>query len=78
MKILRSMITRPRPEQGSATLVLLALLAIMVMLTLADNTALLRLRSELRLIEHRQVQRLNNSMTNAPPVARVIGMAEGK
>ena len=58
-------------ERGSAVVVFLALLAIMLVLVAANSKTLVLLKKELRLVEHQQVQRLERSQTNAPaPAAR--------
>jgi len=55
------------PERGSATLVILILLTIMVALITANSVTLHHLRGELRLIERGQLKKYG---TNAPPVLR--------
>jgi hypothetical protein len=45
--------------------VLITLLAIMLVLVAANGRTLVLLKKEIRLIEHRQVQRLERSLTNA-------------
>ena len=52
-------------QRGSAVLVLLILLVIMTLLAAANSSALLHLRHELNLLEHRQIGRLNAAPTNA-------------
>jgi hypothetical protein len=58
MNTLPSLI-RPDRRKGSATLVVLSLLSIMVILETVEFAAARHLDSELRLIERRQLQRLN-------------------
>ena len=54
-------------ENGSAALIVLILLAIMVTLAIGNNLALGHLERELRLIEHRQLQRYGGAaITNQP------------
>ena len=48
-------------EQGSAVLVVLALLAVMCLLLASNTVTLNSLKRELRLIEEKQVQRCTNS-----------------
>jgi Tfp pilus assembly protein PilX len=61
-------------QSGSVVLVLLILLVIMAMLATANSSTLLHLHRELKLLDQRQVERLNASQTNAtdraglPPV----------
>jgi hypothetical protein len=52
-------------RSGSAVVIFLALLAIMLVLVAANGRTLLLLKKDLRLIEQRQVQRLERSQTNA-------------
>ena len=53
-----------RNEGGSATVVFMALLAIMVILVTVNGKALFRLHREVRFIEQQQIKRLNASQTN--------------
>lgn len=48
-------------ERGSATLVMIALLAIMLILILANSRILFNLQRELKLIERQQIERLNTN-----------------
>ena len=48
-------------ERGSATLVMIALLAIMLILILANSRTLFNLQRELKLIERQQIERLNTN-----------------
>ncbi|MEJ0089822.1 MAG: hypothetical protein WDM80_08780 [Limisphaerales bacterium] len=52
-------------ESGSATVVFMALLAIMMILVTAESRALLHLRREVRFLEQQQIKRLNASQTNS-------------
>ena len=65
MKITRPIFDRRRRQHGSAVVVFLALLAIMVILSAANSNTLLHLHRELKLLDQRQVERLNASQTNA-------------
>ena len=60
-------------ERGSAVVVLLALLAIMLILVAANGKTLLNLQKELRLIERQQLLRLHTAQTNAPYTATPPG-----
>ena len=53
-----------RSEGGSATIVFIALLAVMVILVTVNGKALFRLHHEVRFIEQQQIKRLNASQTN--------------
>jgi hypothetical protein len=65
MKITRPIFDRRRRQHGSAVVVFLALLAIMVILSAANSNTLLHLHRELNLLDQRQIKRLNASATNA-------------
>ena len=65
MKIYPAIFSQSHRQRGSAVMVMIALLAIMVMLAAANNRALFHLHRELNLLEHRQIERLNASQTNA-------------
>ena len=54
-------------ERGMATVVFIALLAIMLMLVTAETRALIRLHREVKLLEKQQIKRLNGPQTNAIP-----------
>ena len=56
-----------RRERGSAVVLFLALLSIMLVLVAANGRTLLLLKKDLQVIEHRQIQRLEHSQTNLPP-----------
>jgi hypothetical protein len=53
-------------QGGSATIIFVTLLSIMLVLVAANGRTLVLLKKEVRLIEQRQVQRLQGSPTNAP------------
>ena len=74
MKISRFNLSQHHRQSGSAVVVFITLLAIMLMLITANSSTLLHLHRELKLLDQRQVERLNASQTNAtdraglPPV----------
>jgi hypothetical protein len=58
----------PRPrrhESGMATLLFIALLAIMMVLVTVETRSLIRLHQEVKLLEQQQMQRLHLAQTNA-------------
>ena len=59
-----------RNEGGSATVVFIALLAIMAMLVTVNGKALFRLHREVKFMEQQQIKRLNASQTNVVIVAQ--------
>jgi hypothetical protein len=60
-----------RHEGGMATLLFLALLAIMMLLVTAETRALIGLHREVKLLEQEQLKRLN-APPSANPVATVV------
>jgi succinate dehydrogenase/fumarate reductase cytochrome b subunit len=54
-------------ESGLATMVFIVLLAIMMILVLAEARALFNLHREVKLLEKQQIKRLNPPATNAAP-----------
>ena len=54
-------------ERGMATVIFIALLAIMLILVTAETRALIRLHREVKLLESQQLTRLNGPATNAVP-----------
>jgi len=58
-----------RRQNGVAIVVILALLSIMLLYITANVRSLHHLGRELRLLEQRQIQRLERSQTNAPSPA---------
>jgi len=58
--------TSKRRQGGMAVIVMLALLSIMLIWIGASMRSLNRLHTEIKLLEHRQIQRLANFNTNAP------------
>ena len=57
-------------ERGMATVVCIALLAIMLVLVMAESSALFHLHREMKLLEQKQIQRLGASQTNAVAVTK--------
>jgi hypothetical protein len=66
VKIQREHFNR-KGERGMATVVFIALLAIMMILVTAESRALFRLHREVKLLEQQQIRRLDNLPAN--PVA---------
>jgi hypothetical protein len=58
-----------RSEDGLATVVFIALLAIMMILVTAESRALLQLRREVKFLERQQIKRLNTPATNTVAIA---------
>lgn len=52
-------------EHGMVTLVFIALLAIMLLLVMANGKSLFQLHREIKLLEQQQIKRLNASQTNS-------------
>lgn len=50
---------RRRPERGMATMVFIALLAIMMILVMAESRALYHLHRETKFLEQQQIKRLD-------------------
>jgi hypothetical protein len=64
-----------RCEEGSAVIIFITLLAIMMILVTANSRELMELHRDIKLLEQRQIQRLDASQTNAvvavePPAKR--------
>ena len=57
-----------RNEDGVATFIFIALLAIMLILVTAESRALFHLHREVKFLEQQQIKRLNLSQTNATSV----------
>ena len=53
-----------------ATVVFMALLAIMMILVMTESRALIELRREVKLLQKQQIKRLNLSQTNSVVVAQ--------
>jgi hypothetical protein len=56
---------RRHRESGVATIIFITLLAIMMILVMAESRSLLHLRREVKLLEQQQIKRLNTAATNA-------------
>ena len=54
-----------RHEEGLATVIFIALLAIMMILVTAESRALFQLRRETKFLEQQQIKRLDATATNA-------------
>ena len=78
MKIPRFNRSRPHRQSGSAVLLFITLLAIMLVLITANSSALLHLHRELKLLDQRQIKRLNASQTNATTTAISPGQPGSK
>ncbi len=78
MKIPSAIFSRHRHQGGSVVLILLILLVIMTLLAAANSSALLELRHEVGLLEHRQVERLNAAQENATTNAISTAQPESK
>jgi hypothetical protein len=69
MKIQREHFNR-KSERGMATVVFIALLAIMMILVTAESRALFNLHREVKLLENQQIKRLDNLQTNSVAVTQ--------
>jgi hypothetical protein len=78
MKISQSHFIRYRRQDGSVVFIFVALLAIMMILVAANGNALSNLHKETKLLEHRQIERLNDSQTNAITVVELPAKPESK
>ena len=78
MKVSRFNLSRHHRQGGSAVLIFITLLAIMLMLITANSSTLLHLHRELKLLDQRQVERLNASQTNATTTAISPAQPEAK
>ena len=78
MKIVRFHFTGRRQQNGSAVFVFICLLAIMMILVAANGNALSRLHQETKLLERRQIERLNASQTNIIAVGESPAKMESK
>jgi len=61
-----------RSEHGMATVIFIALLAIMLILVTAESRALIQLRREVKLLQQQQIKRLNLSQSNSMVVAQPV------
>ena len=57
-------------ERGTATVVFIALLTIMMILVTSESRALFSLHREVKLLEQQQIKRLDNLQTNSVAVAQ--------
>ena len=62
--------TPKRSERGSATVIFIALLAIMMILVMANSKSLILLHREVQLLEKQQIKRLDASQTNSAAAGR--------
>jgi len=63
--------TPKRSEGGMATVIFIALLAIMMILVTAETRALIRLHQEVKLLERQQLKRLNGPQTNTVAITTI-------
>lgn len=61
-----------RNNQGVAVIVMLALLGLILAFIFANLRTLSDLRGELKVVERKQIRRLNQSITNTPPASPSI------
>lgn len=66
----RARSARPNSERGSAVIVVLVLVCIMVLFIAANTATLNWLRSQLKLVEQQQTQRLNGHAPANPPASK--------
>jgi len=59
-----------RSEDGMATLIFIVLLSIMLVLVMAESTALFHLHREVKFLEQQQIKRLDASQTNSVAVTK--------
>ena len=78
MKIFSAHFTVRRRQNGSTVFVFICLLAIMMILVAANGNALSSLHQETKLLEHRQIERLNASQTNVTDSAELSAKPESK
>jgi hypothetical protein len=69
VKIQREHFNR-KVERGMATVVFIALLAVMMILVTAESRALFNLHREVKLLEQQQIKRLDNLQTNSVAVTQ--------
>ena len=65
----RGLATQSRSEGGMATVIFIALLAIMLILVTAESRALWQLHREVKFLQQQQIKRLNVTMTNTVSTA---------
>ena len=78
MKIRHAQFSSRRREGGMATIIFIALLAIMVILIMSGARPLVQLRIEEKLIEQKQIRRLDASQTIAVAAAASPAKPESK
>ena len=78
MKISQSHFTGRRRQNGSAVFIFISLLAIMMILVAANTDALSHLHQEIKLLQHRQIERLNHSQTSTNAVVGSPAKPESK
>jgi hypothetical protein len=59
-----------REQNGMATIIFIALLAIMMILVTAEARALFQLHREVKFLEQQQIERLNHATTPAPAILK--------
>jgi len=69
MKIQREHFNQ-KGERGMATVVFIALLAIMMILVTAESRSLFNLHREVKLLEQQQIKRLDHLQTNSAAVTQ--------
>ncbi len=67
-----------RNDEGSATILFITLLTIMVLLAAAESAALIRLHREVKFLEQQQIKRLNGPQANSAPIALTITNPDSK
>lgn len=72
MKILHKQNVRRHRERGMATVLFIALLAIMAVLVVSNARPVMQLRVTEKMIEQKQIERLNASQTNAAPAVATV------
>jgi len=77
MKIHREHLDR-ESERGMATLIFIVLLSIMLVLVMAETSALFHLHREMRFLEQQQIKRLDASQTNATSVVTSTEKSQSK
>jgi hypothetical protein len=65
-------------EGGSVTFLFIALVAIMVILVTVNGQALLNLHREIKLLDQKQIKRLDGPQTNAVAAGRPASLPESK
>ena len=61
--------SRAPTERGMATVLFIALLAIMMVLIMVETSSLIRLHREVKLLEQQQIKRLSKPQNNIVPAA---------